>query len=67
MKQQEIDKQASIELLLKAVASDSLTIADLLIESAHRLDNTVPVEEYREVVRRNWQAREYIKRMELNK
>lgn len=67
MNQQDIDKQASIELLIKAVNYDSLTIAGLLIESAYRLDNTIPVEEYKQVVRNNWMAREYNKRKELIK
>ena len=49
MIQQDIDKLASLELLQRAMDCNSNGIAELLIESAWRLDNTVPVEDYKRI------------------
>ena len=57
MIQQKINQLAALELLQRAMDCNSNGIAELLIESAWRLDNTVPVEDYKRIWINNFLAK----------
>ena len=57
---------AADNLIRRALQETNLGTAYLLIDAAYRLDNTVPVEAYKETCTNNWIIREYQNRQKEN-